>query len=245
MRLPKCSIAAVQSRAVLFALAAILFLGLSVVLGQVWVKKEYKNWSSNDCEKILTNSPWAKNQSIYAAGLDNVGEGGQAYTKFIIQLHSALPMRQASVRQQQLAVKYDNLPPEEKQKLDQQAASYLNADYSQKVYVKIYYETNVSAAIMDMERSWRTKTIANFQNSAYLTSSKGVRVAADGYSASAKESYIIFTFPRVRDGQPLLSMEDKNLILQFEYTPIQSMGDGRAQFEFKVKDMIYNGVIEY
>lgn len=245
MRLPKCSIAAVQSRAVLFAIAAIPFLGLSVALGQVWVKKEYKNWSSKDCEKILTNSPWAKNQSIYKRGLESDGEGGQGYTKFIVQLHSALPIRQASVRQQQLAVKYDKLPPEEKQKFDQQAASYLNADYSQKVYVKVYYETNVSAAIMDMERSWRTKTIANFQNSAFLMGSKGVRVSADGYSASPKESYIIFTFPRVRDGQPLLSEEDKSLILQFEYTPIQGMGDGRAQFEFKVKDMIYNGVIGY
>jgi hypothetical protein len=245
MRLPRFSLSVVTSKTVLFSIAAILLLGISVALGQVWAKKEYKEWSAGDCEKILTNSPWAKNQSYYGSGLGSAGEGGQAYTKFVVQLLSSSPIRQATIRQQQIASKYDKLPPEEKQKFDQQAASYLSTDYSQKVVVKVNYETNVSSAVIDMDRSWRTKTIAHFQNSAFLIGSKGVKVAADGYSPSAKESYFILTFPRLKDGKPILSAEDKSLILQFEYSPIQSMGDGKGQFEFKVKDMIFNGEIGY
>jgi hypothetical protein len=244
MRLQKCSVSVVQSRTIFFLITAILLFGLSVAMGQVWAKKDYKEWAAKDCEKILTDSPWAKNQSNYGSGLGSAGEGGQAYTKFIVQLLSALPIRHATIRSQQIAAKYDKLPPEEKQKFDQQAATYLATDYSQKVVVRINYETNVSSAVIDMDRSWRTKTIANFQNSAFLIGSKGVKVAADGYSAG-KESYFILTFPRLKDGKPLLTIDDKSLILQFEYTAIQGMGDGKGQFEFKVKDMIYNGEIGY
>jgi hypothetical protein len=243
MRLPKGSVSVVQSGTVLFLITAILLFGLSVALGQVWSKKDYKEWAAKDCEKILTDSPWAKSQSYYGTGLGSAGEGGQAYTKFIIQFLSALPVRHATIRSQQIAAKYDKLPPEEKQKFDQQAAAYLAADYSQKIVVKVNYETNVSSAMIDMDRSWGTKTIANFQNSAFLIGSKGVKVAADGYSV--KTGYFILTFPRQKDGKPLLTTEDKSLILQFEYTAIQSMGDGKGQFEFKVKDMIYSGEIAY
>ncbi len=245
MRLTKCPASAARSRTIVFLLAAILIVGLSLALGQVWVKKDYKEWGAKDCEKVLTNSPWAKTQKYYGSGLGSAGEGGQAYTQFIAQLYSALPVRHAMVRQQLIAAKYDSLPAEKKQEIDKSAEKVLAADYSDKVVLKVLYETNLSAAMLDLVRSWDSQTIANFQNTAFLIGSKGAKVAAVGYQPVG-DQYFLLTFPRVTsDGKPILSVEDKNLIVQFEYKPVRGMGDGKAQFEFKVKDMIYAGQIAY
>jgi hypothetical protein len=234
-----------KSRYVCILLAAILLLSAAMALGQIWEKKDYKEWPAKECDKILSDSPWAKNQSVYAQGMGSDAASGRAYTKFTVQFLSALPIRHATIRQQQLAAKYDSLPPEKKQEFDQQAQKYLATDYSQKVVVKVLYETNQSTSIMDMDRSWRIKTIANFQNTASLISSKGIKVMAEGYTPSQTSSQFLLIFPRVKDGKPLLTADDKSLLLQFEYSPIGGMGDGKGQFDFKVKNMIYNGEIAY
>ena len=228
MRLQKCS-ASVHSRTVLFLLAAILLFGLSVVLGQVWAKKDYKEWAPKDCDKILTDSPWAKTQKMLGSGLGTAGAEGQAYTEYTVQLFSALPIRQAMVQKK--------LIPD----------SFLTADYADQVIVRIKYATNAGqTSDLDLGRSWQTQTLGTMVNSTYLIGSKGVKVPPSDFKvATGADRFCQLAFPRSRDGKPVLSVDDKNLILQFTYPVIGGMGDGRGQFEFKVKDMIYSGQIAY
>jgi hypothetical protein len=229
MRLRKYSVS-VHSGKGLFLLAAILLFGLSAVLGQVWVKKDYKEWAPKECEKILTDSPWAKTQKFYGSGLGSAGtEGGQAFTEYTVQLLSALPIRQAMVLQKQL--------PD----------SFLTADFADQVIVRIKYRTTgAQTSDLDLGRGWQTQTLATMQVSTYLIGSKGVKVPlADFKVAQGADRFCQLTFPRSRDGKPILSVEDKSLIIQFPYPVVGGMGDGRGQFEFKVKDMVYNGQIAY
>jgi hypothetical protein len=228
MRLRKCSVS-VHSRKSLFLLAAILFFGLSVVLGQVWVKKDYKEWTPKECDKILADSPWAKTQKFYGSGTGSAGTEGQAYTEYTVQLFSALPIRQAMVRKQMIDEKF------------------LTADYADQVIVRVKYNTNAgTTSDLDLGQGWQTRNMATMQNSTWLIGSKGVKVPlADFKVAQGADRFCQLTFPRSRDGKPVLSVEDKNLIIQFTYPTVGGMGDGRGQFEFKVKDMIYNGQIAY
>jgi hypothetical protein len=229
MRLQKCSVS-VNSRTGIFLLAAIFLIGLSAVLGQVWVKKDYKEWAPKECEKILADSPWAKTMKFYGSGTGSAGtDGGQAFTEYTVQFFSALPIRQAMVQ--------GKLIPD----------SYLTVDYADQVIVRIKYRTTAGqSSDLDLGRQWQTQTMGTMQNSTYLIGSKGVKVPlADFKVASGADRFCQLTFPRSRDGKPVLSVEDKNLILQFNYPVVAGMGDGRGQFEFKVKDMIYNGQIAY
>jgi hypothetical protein len=229
MRLRKCSVS-VHSRKGLFLLAAIFLIGLSAVLGQVWLKKDYKEWTPKECEKILTDSPWAKTLKYYSSNTGSVGtDGGQAFTEYTVQLFSALPIREAMVRQQ--------LIPD----------SFLTADYADQVIVRIKYKTNAGpTSDLDLGRSWQNQTLGTMSISAFLIGSKGVKAPlADFKVAPGADRFCQLVFPRSRDGKPVLTVEDKNLIIQFNYPVVGGMGDGRGQFEFKVKDMIYSGQIAY
>ncbi len=79
-----------------------------------WEEKEFTAWSDKDVSKMMSNSPWAKRQTVVfprppragggvaiaggtpRRGGGNIGARGQ--TRLIIQWRSALPMRQALVR---------------------------------------------------------------------------------------------------------------------------------------------------
>ena len=75
-------------------LAGLLIAGLS--LGEdFWVKKEYTQWSDEEVEKVMTNSPWAKDITVAAppgtvgggqrapqpSGIDVEGGGGEAVAR--------------------------------------------------------------------------------------------------------------------------------------------------------------------
>src|SRR5271154_3195084 len=77
-----------------------------------WVKKPWNQWSKDECNKILTDSPWSKRWSkgsvtVSAAlpgssGQSSEGAGGEKSPEvfYYVQLRSSLPVRQAVVRQQ-------------------------------------------------------------------------------------------------------------------------------------------------
>jgi hypothetical protein len=230
MRLRKSSVS-VNSRTGLFLLAAIFLIGLSAVLGQVWAKKDFKEWSAKDCDKILSDSPWAKTQKMYASGgMGGSGtEGGEAFTEFTVQLLSALPIRQAMVQQKQL--------PE----------TFLTAEFPDKVIVRIKYRATAGQQTnLDLAQKWQNQTLGTMQVGTYLIGTKGVKVPLEKFEIAPGAGQMIqLTFPRQKDGKDVLSTEDKSLIVQFSYPVVGGMGDGKGYFEFKVKDMVYNGQIAY
>ncbi len=225
-------VSAARLRTAGYLLPAIFLMGLSVALGaDFWEKKDYKEWSDKECKTILTKSPWAEPYKVYGSGLGTAGAEGTGYVEYDIQFYSALPIRQAIAKLQ---------------KMDEKKAADFLADFGGQVVVNVNYSTNVSAADMDLDRYWHSANLAVFQNSVFLIGSKGVKVPVLEYKVTQGSGRSFqFIFPRTRDGKPLLSVEDKSLILQFNYQPVQGMGDGKGQVEFKVKKMVYNGKIEY
>src|SRR5690349_2110622 len=97
-----------------FPRALILFVVavFTVSADDFWVKKDWKQWSKDDCNKMLQDSPWAKKWSqshvtdIKMAGVtaaDSEGATEKApEMHYYIQLRSSLPVREATVRFSQI-----------------------------------------------------------------------------------------------------------------------------------------------
>lgn len=80
--------------------------------------KPFEQWTAKEAEKILSDSPWAQTQVVLGAAgrLDPVTE--TADTMFTVRLRSALPVRQALARLNQLRGGYDQKNASERAALD-------------------------------------------------------------------------------------------------------------------------------
>src|SRR2546423_1892922 len=89
-----------------------LLLFFPLTYGQkVWDKKSYKEWTMSEVEQILNDSPWAQTQ------IEDVHityeMPANSYVA-IIRLRSAVPIRQALLRQKQLQMNYDRFTTADK-----------------------------------------------------------------------------------------------------------------------------------
>jgi hypothetical protein len=245
-------------KTLLFMLPALLVIGLSALFAaDFWEKKTYYEWSDKECAKMLTDSPWAwelKLLSEVDLSKSDATEG-QQYISYLIQLRSALPIRQAMVRQGQIANKYDSLSNDQKQAFDKNVEAFLNADYSDKVVINVAYSTNIQRLNLDMMRAWQSKTMDVLKNSVFLYAGKGEKAKLlDFKVAQGAQQEFQFIFPREVEGKPVLTEKDKSLTLEFSYPVLETaegkpsskkIGDGRGYAEFKTKKMVFNGSLAY
>lgn len=233
-------------------LLAFIFSAVPATQGKdFWENSEYKEWSQKECRKMLEDSPWAEkyeNTSIDVNRADPTSaDGAPPYVRYRVQLRSALPIRQAIVRQTQIANNYDDLTAEQQQAIDKQTDSFLNTSYDDYVVVYITYETNTPRnVISQLVRHWQTQTTDMLKFSVFLGGSKSEKVPLEQYVVSqSAEQFIQFVFPRKVNGQDLLQPEDKELILEFPVPAAGRVGGGKVFVEFKTKKMIYNDKLEY
>jgi hypothetical protein len=230
-------------------LVALFFVSLSTVAGaDFWETKDYTKWTDKECAKLLTDSPWAYEIKAYKQGYLGSSEGaeGQAYIKYGIRFMSALPIRLAQVRQAQIANKYDSLSDEQKKAFDKQTEAFVNADYGDRIVIAIAYETNVQRNYQDLARHWQSQTAEVMANSVFLIPGKGTKARLLSYRPpQGAQTDFTFVFPREIDGNPLISEEDKNLILEFPYPVVGGLGDGKGFAEFKVKKMMIKGGVVF
>lgn len=245
---------AILNWAVLSTFLAILFLvSVSTSLGaDFWEKKNYKEWSQKECTKLLEDSPWSKQFTLTRVTVmdDSTdrtsSDSQQPYIKYQVQFRSAMPVRQAIVRQMQLAQKYDSLAPEQKQQFDKSAEQFLAANMENAVVVYVTYATNSQPNDLELARYWQSQTTEVLKNYVYLTPGKGNKVYLGQYVVSqGGQRDFQFVFPRQVDGKPILNPTDKSLKLEFTLPVVGRMGDGRAFMEFKVEKMIFEGNIAY
>ncbi len=235
---------------------AVLFLGVIFAApgGEFWEKKEYRQWSEKECGKILENSPWAKQLKLTqvlvmpsaTAEAASTTSVEQPFIKYTVQFRSALPVRQAVVRQMQIARKYDSLPPQQKQEFDKSAEAFLSADMAGAIVVNVRYETNSQPNELELARYWQSQTTDLLKNTVYLILSRGDKVPVTRYAASQGGQHEFqFLFPRQVDGKPVVGPEDKSIKLEFPYPIIGQMGDGRCFMEFKTEKMMLAGNLVY
>jgi hypothetical protein len=231
-------------------LPAFLLITVAAYAGkEFWETKPFDEWTLKECQRILENSPWAKELKFTAmsgGGGSEATDGGIPYVKYVLQFQSAAPIRQATVRQMQIVQKYDSFSAEQKKDFIAKIQPYLEASFSDFVVVTVSFSSNNRQNTMDLLRHWQTRTIEMMKNAVYISGSKGdkIKIAQFVPVSGAKQEFQ-FIFPRHVNGKEVLSPEDKALRIEFEYPVIGGLGDGRGNLEFKLDKMKVNDDVVY
>ena len=208
--------------------------------------KPWKEWSKKDAEKVLKDSPWAQQQidmdlaeaSPLTRPKDpsntarlNQGDG----VTYGIRFFSARPVRQAFVRIIQLEKK--DLTPEMVTRLHQ----FAEIPSSDSIIIAVTVESPDSNQLAKaMQAVWKATT-PTLKNTTYLERSDGKRVFIDQYTPPGADGFgARFIFPRNVDGKPFLSPEFTGVRF------VSDLGNSiKFHMDFKVKDMVLDGTLEY
>lgn len=232
-----------------------------------WVKKDWKQWSKDDCKKILEDSPWAQrwsesnakmaNFATRARGTAGVGSESELAVYYVVQFRSALPVREAVVRQALIANRYDDLEPEQQEAMRKQTEGFLKRNYDDVIVVHVVYGSNVQEYNRDLTTFWQTHYPEGaVPQEAFLNGPKGQKVTPVRLispKGGAQEFELIF--PRMVEGKPLLEPGDKTISVEFlapavgsvdpQGRVVTSSSNTRVFTEFKVDKMMLNGQLIY
>ncbi len=239
----------VIGRIVFCFLLIVSLTGIPAVAGsEFWESKDYRQWSQKECKQLLENSPWTRILAIGTWG---------AY-EYHVQFRSALPVRQAIVRQMQLGQNYESLPSDRRQEFDKKAQEYLSTGFADMIVTHITCGPNLdkltgpASVSPTLLRYWQMQTTELLKNSVFLILAKGDRIPLQQFNVSQGDMCEFqFIFPRQYQGRPVLSAGDKSFKLEFTY-PVESGTFNnrsttieRGLIEFKVDKMLINGEPAY
>ncbi len=244
--------------------------------GEFWQKKEYRHWSEKECRRLLEDSPWAARHTLtqilieplQRPGIDrqepnpaspdvripnpgrsdDTGRAREARPEitYQAQFRSALPIRQAQVRLEQIRVNYDQLRPELKRVADQRAENFLAVRFPETVVVRVLYGSNVQLADRELARHWNTQTTDTLRNFVFLIGSGGEKVPLLNYrvaEGAAREFELVF--PREHKGRPLVGPQDKLLQLEFRHPAVRGQKESLVLISFKVERMLFKEAVIY
>jgi hypothetical protein len=254
----RSSISSGNQAALLFMLIFIICTVTAAATKDFWEKKEYKEWSEKDCRKMLEDSPWAKIYEVRSTGYIplTTSDVQHPFIRYQVQFRSALPVREAIVRQTQIENNYDDLSAKQQKTDDKQTDPFLNANYDNYVVVYVSYTTNHRNVLTELNNHWEIQNADKLKFSVYLTGEKGVKIELAQYAYYEGVGAFQFVFPRKKDSQEVIGPEDKYLTVEFPYPGVgatkpqglnveRPFRKGTAFVEFKTKNMTYNDKLEY
>lgn len=192
-----------------------------------WVKKDWKDWSKDDCRKVLEDSPWAQrwsqsdsksaNFATRNRGTEGVGSESELTVYYLVQLRSAKPVREAVVRQVFIANRYDDLEPPQQESMRKQTDAFLNRTYDDVIVVHVIYGSNVQEYNRALATFWQTHYAeGTVPQEAFLNGPRGQKITPlklISHKGGDQEFELIF--PRLVDGKPLLEPGDKSMSVEF------------------------------
>lgn len=237
------------------------------VVGQSFLDKPYSTWGREDALRIVTDSAWAKpyqstSGSTAAAAGQVAREMGQSSTgggsnprsvarnfgppPVTLRLHSALPMRQAIVRLQQLEIGYDKLNDADKAAFDKSRKGYLDCSICKEYYVVTLIRAADSSSQTGVEEGvFQGFTAADLKGNVRLVNDKGEERELIEFNAPKNvRDAAVFYFKRTdANDKVLITRESKELKLIFS-ADILSEKNRFAYllprtFEFKVSKLIH------
>jgi hypothetical protein len=232
------------------SLAVAAFLSLATMAqtkDPPWIAKDWTMWTAKDCQLVLNNSPWAHEQA-----------GGVSMTERIL---SALPIREALLKQLQLDKHYDKMNAQGKLKFDQEHTAGLMEGYENRVVVEIVivvWEPPPPSGSHDASAS-----LLPGANQVALRRSDGSFVlpteinVSDANTFDTRGTKTDYVFPRVSDGKPLFATNNSDLVIVLGIPLIVDKKTHKAQeqnfqpwpggdsYSFKISEMMYKGKLEY
>lgn len=242
--------------------------------GQFWEKKDWKTWSKSECEKMLTDSPWAKRfqTSVYREGPTGMASGTGGFhgenrveLEYTVELRSARPIRQAVVRLAMLQNKYDQMNDDDRKAFDDRSKEYLDQSFENRVVAHVQYKTNLQEIDRFLAEVWQRSPERAIPIFGDLIGPKGERIRPVRFLSDVggpREFELIF--PKAVEEQSFVREGDKEIGLELPDIPVvilrrvegprqdlQASGrgtqttEGRLLVRFDLRKMQFQGKLEY
>ncbi|HEY0097970.1 MAG TPA: hypothetical protein VGB76_03350 [Pyrinomonadaceae bacterium] len=207
---------------------------------QNWEKAPFQNWGAADVKAVLEKSPWSRvieQNTVIAPSLLGVN-APKMEEKTIILLRSALPVRQALLRERQLASKYESMNAADRAAFDAKNKALLDCPACARYYVisiKCNYACYGGSFVEDHKKSF------------YLLNDKGERRELAGATPLPdKQEGALFFFPRLNDkGEPLLTPASKELTFHSLIRPVVNADSLSQKYRFDVTKMVRGGEVVF
>jgi hypothetical protein len=233
-----------------------------------WVKKDWTKWSKDECNKMLTDSPWSKTwtkgQVNLSAALPSASGSSRESTEgennvelhYTVQFRSALPVRRAFVRLSEINAKYDSMDAAHKKAFDTQAQAMLDKTFDDVILVHVEYGSTSQVFERDMATYWKSIRPDSIPVDFYLINERGDRIAPVKFFSPSAGTYAFeLIFPRMKNNEPFVHNGDKDLEVQFVNPAVGSQtanassvapfGRERVLAQYKVDKMTVDGKLTY
>ncbi len=236
----------------------ILLFVLLAFAADFWTKKPYTQWSNKEVKQMLSDSPWAKNQTLRHAQLS--AAGGRGFGEFsdrtasgeaqggpeivyTVYLRTARPIREALVRKAQLDQKYDRLDDAKKKEFDANYGKFLADQFSDRIIFQVVYSSNTTEVDRQLATYWQNQSLETMQNLvAAMNTPDGQHIAPIAFwvgKGGAREFQL--AFPRPSGDYP----PNSAISLEFGHPDVTGEPATRMFFKFPLKDMQYNGNLAF
>jgi hypothetical protein len=226
-----------------------------------WIAKDWTQWTSDECYQVLNDSPWALKKLDY---LPSAGPG-RAFTMTIVQLRSALPIRQALLRSLRLEKHFDKLNVQKQQEFDQQHTPDLTDGAASNVLLVIYHSSTEPPPEGGNNVPGRPSTLFGpdlARQAALLLPDVTTMLPSEtrkvNYKSTGIDQYMNqfeYVFPRTTGGKPIYLPSDSFLTISLGAPLVVDKKTGKAEaqafqssgmgFSFKIADLMYKGKLEY
>ncbi len=266
-----------RGRRVILVFLTFFLAATSALAQEFWDKKDYTQWSKQDCKRMLENSPWAGRHDIVVAlssaqGYSASGGESSEQTSYIFHLVSALPIRQAMVRQTMIERKYDKMSAADKKTFDENTEKFLGAEFPDNVVVRVVFVSNIPNTQRTLMQFWQQQTLESVKDSTFLIGPNKQKIPPLSFSVAHGGNEFQFIFPRKVNGEPIIGPSDKTVGFEMNIRPglsqytmattnaadpgnrsrggtsaLPSGGGDRERIlmEFKVSKMMYHGQLVF
>jgi hypothetical protein len=240
-----------QKRTLVMIIATLL-LSLPLSASAQWEKKPYTEWSEKEVQKLLNGSPWGKTVVFSSPvtlfrqatpGSQGVGQAPSSnsanatHVNFRIRFLSAKPLRQAISRMMEMSQKQ---PVSEG--LAARLKSFASGEFLEYIVITVSCDSEQAGANFQQAASLlTTRGTANLKNNTFLEIKGGRRLFLQEFQPPGQDGLgARFIFPRMVDGKPFISPESEEIRFFTELSDTY-----RLDRRYKVKEMLYEGKLEY
>jgi hypothetical protein len=247
----------------LTCMALALFLTLPPAAFGQWNKKPYTEWSQKDASKVLEDSPWSQKQTFTDTSKNASTTTSRGSTQsaiadvinvnFRMRFFTAKPVRQAISRSLELQ-RGGEMPEEMAARLKALAT----ADFPDYIIITVTCDGDRASNMLQEAKALLQKLATGaIKNSTYLVTKGGQRVFLQEYQPPHNDGLgARFVFPRLVDGKPFITPESGEILFHAELgggsqlnSTLSNSDVARNGFtlntRYKVKDMMFDGKLEY
>jgi len=239
------------SRRVLILSIPGLLLLFSLTTPAQWDKKPYTEWTEKDAQKLLNDSPWARTQSFDSPmelykGPQTGRQGTSTATTarppdaihlfFRVRFLSAKPVRQALSRMIELKQKAGV-----KEEMAEQLKQFASGEFLEYIVVAVTSDASDAGSNAQQASALLRRNNAELKNTTFLEIKGGKRLFLQEFQPARPDGFgARFIFQRLIDGKPFITPESEEIHF------VAPLSDTyKLDRRFKIKDMMYEGKLEY